>query len=57
MIVLVTALGYISRDVFGRFFVGVAERFMLRIPGVGAVYTTVKQIVDTFGTPNRNMFS
>jgi uncharacterized membrane protein len=57
VIVLVTILGYVSRDVFGRFFVGAAERLMLRIPGVGPVYTTVKQIVDTFGTPNRNMFS
>ena len=57
VIVLVTVLGYISRDVFGRFFVSVAERFFLSIPGVGAVYITVKQIVDTFGTPNRNLFS
>jgi uncharacterized membrane protein len=57
VILLVTALGYVSRDVFGRFFVSTAERFMLRIPGAGAVYTTVKQIVDTFGSPNRNMFS
>ena len=57
VIVLVTLLGYISRDVFGRYFVGIAERFILSIPGVNTVYTTVKQIVDTFGTPNRNMFS
>ena len=57
VIVLVTMLGYISRDVFGRFFVRVAERFILSIPGVGAVYITVKQIVDTFGTQNRNMFN
>jgi uncharacterized membrane protein len=57
IIVLVTVLGYISRDVFGKFFVSVAERFILSIPGVGAVYITVKQIVDTFGTPNRNMFN
>lgn len=53
---LVTLLGYVSRDVFGKFFVSVAERFMLSIPGVGAVYITVKQIVDTFGTHNRHMF-
>ena len=57
VIVLVTFLGYVSRDMFGRFFVRVAERFFLSIPGVGAVYTTVKQIVDTFGTQNRHMFN
>ena len=57
VVLLVTLLGFLSRDVFGRFFVSVAERFMLSIPGVGAVYVTVKQIVDTFSTQNRNMFS
>jgi uncharacterized membrane protein len=53
----ITLLGYISRDVFGRFFVRVAERFVLSIPGVGAVYVSVKQIVDTFGSSSRNQFS
>jgi uncharacterized membrane protein len=57
VLILVTVLGYISRDVFGRFFVRVAERFVLSIPGVGAVYISVKQIVDTFGSSNRNQFS
>lgn len=57
VIVLVTLLGFISRDVFGRFFVRIAERFVLSIPGVGAVYISVKQIVDTFGSQTRNKFS
>jgi uncharacterized membrane protein len=57
VLVLVTVLGYVSRDVFGRFFVRIAERFVLSIPGVGAVYISVKQIVDTFGNQNRNKFS
>ena len=30
---------------------------MRSIPGVSAVYNTVKQIVDTFGTQNRNLFN
>jgi uncharacterized membrane protein len=33
------------------------ERFMLSIPGISAVYNTVKQIVDTFGTQNKNLFN
>jgi uncharacterized membrane protein len=57
VLVLVTILGYISRDVFGRFFVSVADRFMHRIPGVGAVYVAVKQIVDTFSTQNRQLYN
>ncbi len=57
VIVLVTGLGYVSRDVFGRFFVSAGERFILSIPGVGAVYTTVKQVVDTFGSQKRTPFN
>jgi uncharacterized membrane protein len=57
VILLVTVLGYLSRDVFGRFFVSVAERFMHSIPGVGAVYVSVKQIVDTFSTQNRQLYN
>ena len=55
--VLVTVLGYLSRYVFGRFFLEVGERLIHGIPGVGAVYTTVKQIVDTFSSQSRNLFS
>lgn len=57
VILLVTALGYLSRYVFGKFFFSIGERAIQRIPGIGAVYNSVKQIVDTFGTPNRNMFN
>jgi uncharacterized membrane protein len=57
LIVLVTGLGYVSRAVFGKFFLRIAERFMLSIPGVGAVYVSVKQIVDTFGTQKHQLFT
>lgn len=57
VIVLVTLLGYISRLLIGRYFGTVAERFIAGIPGIGTVYTTVRQIVDTFSTQNRNLFS
>jgi uncharacterized membrane protein len=52
--VMVTLLGYVSRYVFGRFFLGVGERFILKLPGVGVIYTAVKQIVDTFGSQKRH---
>jgi len=57
VLILVTLLGYISRYVLGRFFGHIAERFVLRIPGVSTVYTTVKQVVATFSAQNRNVFS
>lgn len=57
VILLITALGYFSRYVFGKYFLEVCERVIQGIPGVSAVYNTVKQIVDTFGTQNRNLFS
>jgi uncharacterized membrane protein len=57
VVLIVTAIGYVSRYVFGKFFVSIGERFMLSIPGVSAVYNTVKQIVDTFGTQNKNLFN
>jgi uncharacterized membrane protein len=57
VIVLITVLGYISRYVLGKYFGGLAERFIQTIPGVSGVYNTVKQLVATFGTQNRNLFS
>lgn len=57
VIILVTVLGYLSRLFLSRYFGAVAERFILGIPGIGTVYNTVKQIVDTFSSQNRNLFS
>ena len=57
VILVVTGLGFLSSYVFGKYFVSVGERAILRIPAVGAVYQSVKQIVATFGTQNRNLFS
>ncbi len=57
VILSVTLLGYLSRYVFGKYFWEIGERAILSIPGVGQVYSTVKQIVDTFGPKNRNLFS
>ncbi len=57
VVVLVTLLGYVSRYVLGKYFGNLAERFIQRVPGVGQVYNTVKQIVATFGTQHRQLFS
>ena len=57
VIVLITALGYLSQYVFGKLFLGLLERFVQNIPGIGAVYHSVKQIVATFGSERRNLFN
>lgn len=57
VVILITLFGFFSSYVFGKYFVGLAEGLIRRIPGVGAVYNAVKQIVGTFGSQNRQMFS
>ena len=57
VVLLVTALGFLSSYVFGKYFLSVGERAIQRIPGIGVVYNSVKQIVSTFGTQNRNLFN
>jgi uncharacterized membrane protein len=57
VIALVTLLGYVSRYVFGKFFFSIGDRFVQTIPGVNAVYNTVRQIVNTFSSQSRHMFN
>ncbi len=57
VVLLVTALGFLSNYVFGKYFLSIGERAIQRIPGVGAVYNSVKQIVATFGSQNKNLFN
>ena len=57
VILLVTLLGFLSTYVFGKYFLSVIERTIQRIPGLGAVYNSVRQIVATFGTQNRHLFN
>jgi uncharacterized membrane protein len=57
VVLLVALLGYVSRYVFGKYLLGVGDRLMHEIPGVSAVYSTVKQIVATFGRQGQSSFS
>ncbi len=57
VVLLVTAFGFFSNYVLGKFFFSMAERAILRIPGVGGLYSSVKQIVTTFGSQSRSMFN
>jgi uncharacterized membrane protein len=52
----ITLLGYLTRYVAGRFLFSQTERMMQRVPLIGAIYHSVKQIVETFSSQNRAVF-
>jgi uncharacterized membrane protein len=54
---LITLFGFISHYFFGKYLLDLGERVILAIPGLNTVYGSVKQIVATFGSQNRNVFS
>jgi uncharacterized membrane protein len=57
VVLLITGLGYLSRYFFGKYLWSITERAVQSIPGVNAFYNTVKQIVETFSTQKRDLFS
>jgi uncharacterized membrane protein len=57
VLLLITAVGYLSHYVFGKYFYSLVERFVEGIPGVGAIYNSVKQIVTTFGSGRKTLFN
>ena len=56
VLVLITLFGWFSKLLLGRFMMAMFERFMTSVPLVRSVYTTVKQIIDTFARSNQAVF-
>lgn len=56
VLVMITALGAISRFFIASWLINTSERAIDKIPGIGLVYRTVKQIVDTFSKQNKAVF-
>jgi uncharacterized membrane protein len=54
---LITLFGFVSHYLFGKYLLDLGERVITGIPGVSTVYSSVKQVVATFGSQNRNLFS
>ena len=54
---LITFFGFVSHYFFGKYLLDLGERVILAIPGLNTVYGSVKQVVSTFGSQNRNLFS
>lgn len=57
VLMMITGLGYLSRYVLGQYFASLTEKLILGIPGINSIYNTVKQVVDTFGSPGKQNFS
>ncbi|MFI5337999.1 MAG: DUF502 domain-containing protein, partial [Opitutales bacterium] len=54
---LITLFGFLSHHFFGKYLLDLGERIILGVPGLSTVYSSVKQVVATFGSQNRNVFS
>ena len=56
VVFLVTLLGFLSRYFVAKYLWSIGERLLHTLPVVNTVYTSVKQIIETFSTQNRAVF-
>jgi uncharacterized membrane protein len=56
VVVLITVLGFASQYLIGNWLLRHAESLMLRVPFIGLVYRTTKQIMDTFRQQQKAAF-
>lgn len=56
VLLAITLLGYLSRYFIAKYMFSIGERFLNNVPIINTVYTSVKQIVDTFSSQNRAVF-
>ncbi|MBC2604617.1 DUF502 domain-containing protein [Pelagicoccus albus] len=56
VLLAITILGFLSRYFIAKYLISLGERFLNNVPIINTVYTSVKQIVDTFSTQNRAIF-
>ncbi len=56
VVILVAILGVFSQFIAAKFLISLSEKAINKIPFVGVVYKTAKQIVDTFSKQNKAVF-
>lgn len=56
VVFLVTLLGFLSRYFVAKYLWSIGERLLNNLPVINTVYTSVKQIIETFSTQNRAVF-
>lgn len=57
VLLLITGIGLISNYFFGKWIFSFAERLISRVPGINSIYSTIKQVVNTFGENRNTIFS
>lgn len=57
VLIMITAIGLLSRYFFGRVLFRLTERVISRVPLVNGIYKSLKQIINTFGKSNMAAFS
>ena len=56
VLLAITLLGFLSRYFVAKYLWSLGERFLRNVPIINTVYTSVKQIIDTFTADNRAVF-
>lgn len=56
VLLAITLLGFLSRYFIAKYLFAIGERFLNNVPIINTVYTSVKQIVETFSSQNRAVF-
>lgn len=56
MVVLLTLVGWLSKRLFGRLLERWFTRLLERIPGLGSLYTSIRQMVDALSGRNKATF-
>lgn len=56
VVILVTVLGYFSRYLIARYFVNLSEKVITSFPFIKTLYSSVKQIVQTFSLQQKAIF-
>ncbi len=57
VVVVIALVGFVSSNLFGKFFFGLVEKFLVRVPMVSSIYSAIKQIIDTFSIGEKKTFS
>lgn len=56
VICLITILGFVSRYFFGKMLLAATERVVTTVPFIRQIYTTTKQVINTFAEQKKAMF-
>jgi len=56
VVCLVTLLGFLSQYFVAKYLWSIGEKLLNNLPVINTVYTSVKQIIETFSTQNRAVF-